>query len=232
MTVATSTYQVCEIFTSIQGEGTRIGVPSTFVRFLRCNLKCAWCDTTYSWKEGEMVEGTEMSPERILEEVHANDVVFTGGEPMMQDLAPVLALVGDRHVTIETNGTIFKPYDRVDLWSISPKLGSSGHKPNKRAIGEFLTHYPHKLQLKFVVNGGEDLAVVKALLSEFPVVAERQVPVIIQPVGNSEQGTGDYLEGMRVMVEDHLLADPFWQAYQWRALPQFHRLLWGDKRGI
>ncbi len=226
------TLEVCEIFTSIQGEGTRIGVPSTFVRLLRCNLHCAWCDTTYSWKDGERVEGVQMSPEAILREVHARDVVLTGGEPMLQDLSPLLALMGDRHVTVETNGTIFKAYDRVNLWSISPKLGSSGHKPNKRVLGEFVAHYGHKLQLKFVVGGPADLQAVKDLLEELPEVAERAIPVILQPVGSPTQGAGDYLEGMRRLIEEELLVDGAWARYNWRFLPQFHRLLWGDKRGI
>lgn len=190
------------------------------------------CDTTYSWKEGEMGEGTPMSPQAILAEVKAPDVVVTGGEPMLQDLEPLLAVMGDRYVTIETNATIFKPYDRVNLWSLSPKLGASGHKPNKRVIGEFLAHYPHKLQLKFVVDGASDLADVKALLTEFPAVAERRVPVVIQPVGRPEQSQAEYLASLRSLVEDLLLADPFWQAYPLRALPQLHRLIWGDQRGI
>lgn len=227
-----TTLEVCEIFTSIQGEGTRIGVPSTFVRLLNCNLKCRWCDTAYSWKDGERVEGTRMSPEALMREVHARDVVITGGEPMLQDLDPLLAVVGDRHVTVETNGTIFKPYDRVNLWSISPKLGSSGHKPNKRVLGEFIAHYAHKLQFKFVVGGPEDLEAVKQLLGAFPEISRRAIPVILQPVGSPTQRTEDYLEGMRRTIEEHLLADPFWQSYHWRFLPQFHRLLWGDQRGI
>lgn len=227
-----TTLEVCEIFTSIQGEGTRIGVPSTFVRLLRCNLHCAWCDTTYSWKDGERVEGMPMSPEAILRAVQAPDVVLTGGEPMLQDLEPLLNLMGDRHVTIETNGTIFKPYDRVNLWSISPKLGSSGHRPNKRVLGEFIDHYGHKLQLKFVVGGPDDLRAVLDLLAELPEVARRAIPVILQPVGSPTQSAGDYLEAMRRLVEEHLLVDEAWSAYHWRFLPQLHRLLWGDKRGI
>lgn len=226
------TLEVCEIFTSLQGEGTRIGVPSTFVRLLRCNLRCAWCDTTYSWKDGERVEGVPMSPEAVMRAVVARDVVLTGGEPMLQDLEPLLALMGDRHVTIETNGTLFKPYDRVNLWSVSPKLGSSGHKPNRRVLGEFVAHYGHKLQLKFVVGSPTDLQAVLDLLSDLPEVSERSIPVVLQPVGSPAQGAGDYLEGMRRMLEEHLLVEAAWSRYHWRFLPQLHRLLWGDQRGI
>jgi len=214
------------------GERTVVTVTTSAGSYVANGFLVKNCDTTYSWKDGERVEGMPMSPETVMREVQARDVVLTGGEPMLQDLEPLLGLMGDRHVTIETNGTIFKAYDRVNLWSISPKLGSSGHKPNKRVLGEFVAHYGHKLQLNFVVGGPEDLLAVKDLLAELPEVSERAIPVILQPVGSPTQGHGDYLEGMRRTIEEHLLPDPAWRAYNWRFLPQFHRLLWGDKRGI
>jgi len=72
--------RVCEIFTSIQGEGIWAGVPSTFIRLSGCNLRCAWCDTPYaSWEpEGEMMELAD-----ITAQVRADHVVITGGEPML-----------------------------------------------------------------------------------------------------------------------------------------------------
>lgn len=231
MVVETSTFNVIEIFTSLQGEGIRIGMPSTFVRLSDCNLSCAWCDTTYAWKDGERAPVRALTPSEIVEEVRARSLVLTGGEPLLHDLSSLLALLGDSHVTVETNGTMFKPYERVDLWSISPKLGSSGHKPNRRVLGEYLQNDPTKLQLKFVVGSAEDLAEVRLLLSELPAVAAQGVPVIIQPVGKASQSGSDYLEGLRALGEG-MREDPFWQAYEWRALPQLHRLLWGDRRGI
>ena len=74
--------QVCEIFTSIEGEGIRAGKVCTFVRFVGCNLRCAWCDTTYSYDGGK-----EMSPAEILESIPEDCmlVTLTGGEPLLQD---------------------------------------------------------------------------------------------------------------------------------------------------
>src|ERR1700688_359369 len=73
--------KIAEIFYSIQGEGSLIGVPSVFVRTSGCNLRCVWCDTPYtSWKP----EGDERSLDEILEQVTAfpaRHVVVTGGEP-------------------------------------------------------------------------------------------------------------------------------------------------------
>src|ERR1019366_1473722 len=119
--------KIAELFYSIQGEGSLVGVPSVFIRTSGCNLRCAWCDTPYtSWQP----EGTELELDQILNEVaalSARHVVVTGGEPM---IAPdILALTGrlralGKHITIETAGTVFAPV-ACDLMSISPKLANS-----------------------------------------------------------------------------------------------------------
>lgn len=223
---------VIEIFTSIQGEGLRIGRPSTFVRLAHCNLKCAWCDTTYSWKPGEMATPERMTAEAVATRFLAPDLVLTGGEPLLHDLAPLLDLAGERFITVETNATLFKPHPRVGLWSLSPKLGSSGHRPNLAIISQYLAEVPDKVQFKFVVNGGADLAEVKELLAEFPAIQERRIPVILQPVGIAGQDRDSYCEGMRATIEDELLTDPYWMGLEMRFLPQLHKLIWQDKRGI
>ena len=75
--------KISEIFYSIQGEGTLVGVPSVFVRTSGCNLRCAWCDTPYtSWEP----QGAERGVASIVDEVAgygASHVVVTGGEPMI-----------------------------------------------------------------------------------------------------------------------------------------------------
>ncbi len=72
--------KICEMFRSLQGEGTMIGVPTGFIRTTGCNLDCTWCDTRFAIKEGR-----EMSLESILEkvdEMEARFVCVTGGEPL------------------------------------------------------------------------------------------------------------------------------------------------------
>ena len=99
--------KVCEIFASIQGESSYAGVPCVFVRLSGCNLRCAYCDTTYSYEEG-----TEMSRDEVLEKVRAfglDLVEITGGEPLLQQdetlrLAERLLDSGYR-VLMETNGS-------------------------------------------------------------------------------------------------------------------------------
>jgi 7-carboxy-7-deazaguanine synthase len=101
-----SAITVCEIFASIQGESTHAGRPCVFVRLAGCNLRCAWCDTAYSYEEGN-----EMSIEGILDRVDPfgiNLVELTGGEPLLQPDSP--SLVGalcnaGYELLIETNGS-------------------------------------------------------------------------------------------------------------------------------
>jgi len=99
---------ITEIFKSIQGEGTRAGLPCIFVRLTGCNLRCTWCDTAYAFHGGK-----KMSMEEVLERVnelagHRADgsgrestvplVELTGGEPLLQEeiypLAKMLLAAG------------------------------------------------------------------------------------------------------------------------------------------
>lgn len=97
---------VCEIFASIQGESSHAGRPCVFIRLSGCNLRCAYCDTTYSYDEGD-----EMSLEQILEQVSAFGiplVELTGGEPLLQADSPALITAlcsAGYELLIETNGS-------------------------------------------------------------------------------------------------------------------------------
>src|SRR5437667_11393109 len=129
--------KIAEIFHSLQGEGSLVGVPSVFVRTSGCNLRCVWCDTPYtSWQP----EGPEWSIGKILQTVQrhrSRHVVITGGEPLLardiEELTDKIKAQG-AHITIETAATIFKPV-ACDLVSMSPKLSNS--TPWKRASGKF-----------------------------------------------------------------------------------------------
>ena len=104
------TITINEIFHSLQGEGVRSGIPTTFIRVTGCNLRCNWCDTIQAYDDGE-----EMELEAILEEVRKlrdekghPDVCITGGEPLLQEEVPELVhrlLSGGFQITLETNGS-------------------------------------------------------------------------------------------------------------------------------
>ena len=140
--------RIAEIFYSVQGEGSLVGVPSLFVRTSGCNLRCSWCDTPYtSWNP----EGDDLAIDEILDRAAAfpaaQHVVLTGGEPM---IAPGIVELSERfrkrgmHITVETAGTVFTPV-ACDLMSISPKLSNSTPEGAFRAQHERLRQQPDVL---------------------------------------------------------------------------------------
>src|SRR5215467_6807883 len=179
--------KVAEIFYSLQGEGSLVGVPSVFVRTSGCNLRCTWCDTPYtSWQP----EGDERTLEAIVGEVErypARHVVVTGGEPMIApEIVALTEMLGARHITIETAGTVYAPV-RCDLMSISPKLANSTPEGPWAKQHDRLRIQPEVLkrliaaydyQLKFVMANPEDIAEAEALVESLQ--ADRQ-KVILMP---------------------------------------------------
>ena len=148
-------YNIVEIFHSVQGEGHRSGIPHVFIRFGTCNLRCEWCDTdfdTYS----------EMNAIDILGEVmkfQCKNVIFTGGEPMLQNLWPLHRLFKNRgySLSIESNGTIEIPDGLVDWITISPKDQMYPQVSIRQTSG-------HELKCVYV---GQDLAMYDELKSGF-----------------------------------------------------------------
>lgn len=120
-------YRINEIFFSLQGEGVRVGQPSLFLRFSKCNLTCRVethgfnCDT-------EFESGTDLTADEIVTELRTHTrecpwVVLTGGEPALQvdvELIQALHEAGYR-LAIETNGTIELP-EGLDWVTVSPKV--------------------------------------------------------------------------------------------------------------
>lgn len=105
--------QIIESFASIQGETSWAGLPTYFIRLARCNLRCTWCDTTYSFERGETV-----SIKDLEEKVHNAGcpyVCITGGEPLLQKEVYLLMtnlLNSGYRLSLETGGSL--PTDKVD----------------------------------------------------------------------------------------------------------------------
>jgi 7-carboxy-7-deazaguanine synthase len=225
--------KISEIFYSVQGEGTLVGVPSVFVRTSGCNLRCVWCDTPYtSWKP----EGREIPAEEILATVRSfpgRHVVITGGEPMLlESMVPLTHSLRAEglHITIETAGTVFQPVV-CDLMSISPKLANS--TPHTREDGKWaqqhdrLRYQPDVLrrlmnaydyQLKFVVSSPEDLPEINGMLRDLN--ADRS-KVVLMPEGTSTQVVQERGRWLAEIAKKELF----------RLSPRLHVDLWGDERG-
>ena len=208
--------KICEIFRSLQGEGTLIGTPTVFIRTSGCNLECAWCDTPYSKKVGD-----EMTVADILDKVKAfeiHHVCVTGGEPLYQTESVKLIdelLKAGYHVSVETNGSISLedlPCSMSMLISMDIKCPSSGMADQMDLTNlELLSPID---QLKFVVANREDMMYAAKILKEHKV----DCPVIFTPVGGlALEPVADFVLKKKLNV---------------RVLPQLHKLIWGDKRGV
>ena len=191
-------YPIVEIFHSVQGEGFHTGVPHVFVRFGNCNLRCEWCDTDFLTYD-------EMSLTHIIEQILSFDckrVIFTGGEPAMQDLSTIGSILKeyDFHLSIETNGTI--PVDSIIDWiCVSPKDQMYPNSVIRQRFGN---------ELK-VVYCGQDLSMYDALNSGF-------AHHYIQPLymeNDSVESNGKSFQ----IVEDLVKRSPGWrlslQTHKW-----------------
>ncbi|MEK6790981.1 MAG: radical SAM protein, partial [Deltaproteobacteria bacterium] len=122
---------VSEIFRSIQGESTHMGLSCVFIRLAGCNLKCGWCDTAYA--QGKE-KAKKFTIDQIVKEVKKYKCALleiTGGEPLMQDEARPLAsrlLDAGFKVLLETNGTVcLSKLDPRLIKIVDVKCPSSGH---------------------------------------------------------------------------------------------------------
>jgi len=223
--------KIAELFYSIQGEGSLVGVPSVFIRTSGCNLRCGWCDTPYtSWTP----EGTDLTLDQILDEVKAHParhVVVTGGEPM---IAPEIIPLTERlhrlglHITIETAGTVFQPV-ACHLMSISPKLSNSTPSDPRWAaqhdrmriqpatLAQLMARYEY--QLKFVIEKADDLEEVRSLVGALKAGRER---VILMPEGTDR----DRLRERAIWLAEVCKEEGF------RFSPRLHVDLYGNQRGV
>lgn len=198
--------RIQERFVSVQGEGSLVGVPSSFVRVSGCNLRCVWCDTPRtSWAP----EGEPQSVTALLEwcALGPQHVVVTGGEPLLfattASLTRGLRAAG-RHVTIETAGTVWCEGVEADLMSISPKLAHSTPWERAAASGKPSLAQRHERarldldvlrrlvrgftwQLKFVVRTHDeavldaDLAEITGLLAALEIADNQRAQVLLMP---------------------------------------------------
>lgn len=147
--------QITEIYKSLQGESTYAGMPCVFVRLTGCNLRCAWCDTEYSFYGGKKV-----TPEQVFEEVEhlttpGGLVEITGGEPMLQEreLVPLMHRLIDSgyKILLETSGE--RPLENVPAQVIKiadVKCPDSGEADTFR-IENLATLNAHD-EVKFVIS--------------------------------------------------------------------------------
>lgn len=208
--------RLTEIFYSLQGEASRAGLPTVFVRLTGCPLRCTWCDTTYSFTGGEAA-----SVESVLAEVAkypARQVCVTGGEPLAQkDCLPLLTALCDAgyDVSLETSGAL-------DIAGVDPRVSrimdlkapDSGEAAKNR--WENLALLNARDEIKIVIASRGDYEWARDVLRERGL--DRLCPVLFSPA----QG----LIEARSLAE-WILGDGLNVRFQL----QMHKLLWGNMQG-
>lgn len=172
--------KVCEIFISIQGESTFTGLPCAFIRLSGCNLRCAYCDTKYSYNEG-----VDMGIEEILRRVDATGILLveiTGGEPLLQGqetISLIRELLDRGHeVLIETNGSInIKELDKRAIVVLDMKTPGSGMSDKMDFTN--LKIIKTSDEVKFVICSRADYEWSKKLILEYAL--EEKCKVLLSP---------------------------------------------------
>ncbi|MGP8073359.1 MAG: 7-carboxy-7-deazaguanine synthase QueE [Thermoplasmata archaeon] len=207
--------RIIEVFHSVQGEGPLTGVRTTFIRTARCNLRCTWCDTTYSFGPGR-----ERSIPSLLREVtrhRTHHVCLTGGEPLLQrESVELVRRLSERGITtvLETGGSLdVSPYlelSRVVL-SVDVKCPSSHMEAKNRWANLPLLRAGDVI--KFVVGDRADYLYAKRIVRKYAGPAT----LVFQPVWGTDSGR----------LADWVLADRL----DVRVMLQEHKVLWGDVAG-
>lgn len=183
-------FKVAEIFTSINGEGTRAGQTAVFVRFTGCNLNCSYCDT--KWANEPNAEYKLMTDREILsriKETGIKNVTLTGGEPLLREgiheLLEEIVKDGFLQAEIETNGSIdLKPFCDIEnrpSFTMDYKLPSSGME--KHMCLENFEILEKKDTVKFVSGSIEDLKKALEIIRKYDL--SRRCHVYISPVFGS-----------------------------------------------
>ncbi len=213
---ATATLRVSEIFHSIQGESTRAGLPTTFIRLTGCPLRCNWCDTEHAF-----TGGTTMTIAEILArvgDIGCPTVCVTGGEPLAQKACPILlgALCDAGYsVSLETSGAL-------DIAAIDPRvarivdLKAPGSGESEKNLWRNLDHLTARDELKLVLASETDYAWAKSVVATRR--PERLCAVLFSPV----PGRLDPAALAEWILRDRLPV---------RFQLQLHKILWGDQRG-
>lgn len=213
---STTTLRLTEVFLSLQGETSRAGLPTVFIRLTGCPLRCRWCDTTYSFQGGETVTLNSILT-RVAEQ-GVSTVCVTGGEPLAQKNCPaLLAALCDAgySVSLETSGAL-------DISAVDPRVSrivdikppESGEEARNR--WENIAHLTPHDEIKFVLANRADYEWAREVIRSQGLA--QVCPVLFSPV---------QAELPPAQLAEWILADRL----PVRMQVQLHKLLWGNAPG-
>ncbi|KMP12267.1 7-carboxy-7-deazaguanine synthase [Candidatus Nitromaritima sp. SCGC AAA799-C22] len=172
--------EITEIYKSVQGESTYMGLPCVFVRLTGCNLRCVWCDTTHAFHGGK-----NMSVEEIVGQVEAFGiglVEITGGEPLLQnEVFPLMdALIKKNfRVMLETGGSLpVKNVPKAVIKIVDLKCPASGEE-NKN-YWDNLNHLAPDDEVKFVIADRADYEWSRSILRKHEL--QKKSHILFSPV--------------------------------------------------
>ena len=211
-----TTLRISEIFASIQGESTRIGLPTVFVRLTGCPLRCVWCDTEYAFSGGR-----NRALDELVEEVRGfgiPTVCVTGGEPLAQKGCRALLrglCDAGLSVSLETSGAL-------DIDDIDPRvsrimdLKAPGSGEAERNRIENIALLRPTDEVKFVLADEADYDWAKQMIIEHRL--DQRCPVLMSPVHGSFDPTA---------LAERIVRDRLPVRFQM----QLHKILWADAQG-
>lgn len=206
--------RIHEIFLSLQGEASRIGLPTVFVRLTGCPLRCGYCDTAYAFHGGESQTLEQITT--CVESYGVKRVTVTGGEPLAQkECLDLLAALCDQgyDVSLETSGAMdIRPVDpRV---SIILDIKTPGSGEMGKNLWANLLLLKAKDEVKLVLCDRADYDWARQVLAEHKVAC----PVLFSPV---------YGQLPPRELAEWIVADRLPVRFQL----QLHKILWGEEPG-
>jgi len=209
--------KIFEIFYSLQGESSRVGLPTIFIRLSGCPMRCHYCDTAYAFQGGSMMTIDEIM--ETIKKYHTHYVTVTGGEPLAQkEVLNLLKVLADQNfkVSLETGGGLsIKEVDPRIKIILDIKTPESGEE--KKNYWDNLNFIHLKDEIKFVLCSREDYDWAKKIINQYKL--SEKCDVLFSPVYQKLNITdlGDWI------LEDQLPV---------RMQIQLHKLLWGEKPGV